>query len=80
MRSTSLVSIAVALVGMAALCTAQPASAAQFTKDCKGTHQSLQGGECVNLSQANPNRVRPDYYSSYYKRSKKKKSSPETKQ
>jgi len=75
MKSTSLVSIA--LAGMLAVCAAQSASAASFTKDCKGTHQSLQGGECVNLSQANPNRVRPDYYSSYYKRSKtKKKSSP----
>jgi hypothetical protein len=77
MRSTSLASMAVVLAG---ICTAESASAAQYTKDCKGTHQALQGGECVNLSYTNPNRVRPDYYSSYYKRQKAKKSSPKTEQ
>jgi hypothetical protein len=80
MRSTSLASMAVVLTGMLAVCTTESASAAQYTKDCKGTHQALQGGECVNLSYTNPNRVRPDYYSSYYKRQKAKKSSPKTEQ
>jgi hypothetical protein len=80
MRFASLAGMAVVLAGILAVCNTESASAAQFTKDCQGTHQALQGGECVNLSRANPNRVRPDYYSSYYKRSKAKKSSSKTQQ
>lgn len=80
MRSASLAGMAVVLAGMLAVCTIESASAAQYTKDCKGTHQALQGGECSNLSYANPNRVRPDYYSSYYKRSKAKKTSTKNQQ
>jgi hypothetical protein len=80
MRSASLAGMAVVLAGMLAVWTIGSASAARYTKDCKGTYQALQAGECVNLSHANPNRERPDYYSSYYKRSKAKKSSSKTQQ
>jgi hypothetical protein len=49
--------MAVALTGMLAVCAADSASAAAYTKDCRGTRQALQAGECVNLSYDNPSRV-----------------------
>ena len=76
----SAVATAILLAGMLAVYSTGSASAAQFTKDCQGTHQALQGGQCINLTHANPNRVRPDYYSSYYKRSKAKKSDSQNQQ
>jgi hypothetical protein len=41
--------------------------------------ESCTGGGCLGTEQ-NPNRTRPDYYSSYYKRSKSKKSSSKEQQ
>ena len=52
-----LTGMAVALTGMLAVCAADSALAAAYTKDCRGTRQALQGGECVNLQYDNPNRV-----------------------
>ena len=67
--------IRLALTGMLAVCAADSAFAAAYTKDCKGTHQSLEAGVCHNLNYENPNRVVQEhafYRSSSQKRHKNK--------
>jgi len=47
-------------------------AASKKQKSTSDQAESCLGGGCLGESQ-NPNRTRPDYYSSYYKRSSKKK-------
>ena len=53
----SLSGMAVAFTGMLAVCVADSAFAAAYTKDCRGTRQAIQAGECINLKYDNPSRV-----------------------
>jgi hypothetical protein len=59
--------------GMLAVCAADSAFAAAYTKDCKGTHQSLEAGVCHNLKYANPNRVVQERSSDFYRSSSQKR-------
>jgi len=47
-------------------------AASKKQKSTSDQAESCLGGGCLGVGQ-NPNRTRPDYYSSYYKRSSKKK-------
>jgi hypothetical protein len=49
-----------ALAGVVAAYATLSASAAAYTKDCRGTRQAIQGGRCVNLPYDNPDRVRQE--------------------
>jgi hypothetical protein len=65
--------------GMLAICVAHPAFAARaYTKDCTGTHQSLEGGKCVTHKTENPNRVVQERSSDFYRstRHKHKRTQP----
>ena len=55
----SLAGVTLAVVSASGVYTPDSASAAKpfFTKDCRGTHQALQAGQCVNLTYENPDRV-----------------------
>jgi hypothetical protein len=52
-----LTGMAVALTSMLAFCVVDSAFAAPYTKDCRGTRQAIQAGECINLQYDNPSRV-----------------------
>jgi hypothetical protein len=56
--AVGLASLAVA--GVLAAYATQSASAAAYTKDCRGTRQAIQGRQCVNLPYDNPDRVRQE--------------------
>jgi hypothetical protein len=65
--------------GMLAVCVADSAfAAAAYTKDCKGTHQSLEGGVCTNQKSENPNRVVQERSSDFYRSTRHKHKKPET--
>jgi len=59
--------------GMLAVCVADSAfAAAAYTKDCKGTHQSLEAGVCTNHKSENPNRVAQERSSDFYRSTRHK--------
>ena len=64
--------IGLAFTGMLALCVTNPAFAAAYTKNCRGTHQSLEGGKCVNHQAENPNRVVQERSSDFYRSTRHK--------
>jgi hypothetical protein len=70
----ALTGMAVALTSMLAVGAADPAFAktAKAAKDCKGTHQAVQNGQCVNTNDENPDRGAPYVSSSYRGKSHKK--------
>lgn len=59
--------------GMLAVCVADSAfAAAAYTKDCKGTHQSLEAGVYNNHKSENPNRVTQERSSDFYRSTRHK--------
>jgi hypothetical protein len=83
MRIMGLGLASLALAGVLTAYATESASAAAYTKDCRGTRQALQGGQCVNLSYDNPSRVRQEcsgsscYRSGRHKKKSGKISEPE---
>jgi hypothetical protein len=73
----ALAGMALAVTGMLVVGVADPTSAAARTKgpkDCRGTHQALQNGECVSTTFVNPDRVtQPCNGSNCYRSSRKHK-------
>jgi hypothetical protein len=67
----------VVFTGMLAVCIADSAfAAAAYTKDCKGTHQSMQGGVCTNHNSVNPNRVVQERSADFYRSNRHKNKKP----
>ena len=71
--------VGLVFTGMLAVCVANPAFAAsKYTKDCKGTYQSLEEGKCVNHKAENPNRVVQERSSDFYRSTRHKHKKPQT--
>ena len=73
MRIITLTALA---LGMLVVAAGEPSFAKNGPKDCKGTYQAYQNGQCVTTTVENPNRVRQTALDQpFYKKNKSKKSS-----